>query len=348
LFTSRPNNPGFDQAPKSGEKDLDAGDRSRFDAGHDHGVFLMTLNPQVEALLDSLAQMPPIDFATVTPEVLRESIRLMQAGPPPAVGEVRDLSLDLPGRTIGARFYRPEGAGENAPLVLFYHGGGWVVGNLETHDATARALARTSGAAVLAVDFRLGPETKFPGPLDDCYDALLWAVDHAADLGIDPARLAVAGDSAGGNLAAAVAIRARDESGPALAHQLLIYPVTDADFDRPSYVTNGGGDYFLSTTMMQWYWAHYVDDVAAPHPHAAVLQHGNLSGLPSATVLVAQFDPLRDEGIAYAEAMAMAGVAVETEEAPGMIHGFFSMFEGIPDAMPIIERAGARLKAALA
>jgi acetyl esterase len=308
----------------------------------------MTLNPQVEALLGYFAQMPPIDYATITPDELRESIRAMQSGPPPAVAEVRDLSLALTGRTISARFYRPESAGQGAPLVVFFHGGGWVVGDLETHDATVRALAQTSGAAILSIGYRLAPETRFPGPLDDCYDALLWAVDHAGDLGIDPSRLAVAGDSAGGNLAAAVAIRARDESGPALAHQLLIYPVTDADFDRPSYVTNGGGDYFLTTTMMQWYWAHYVDDVAAPHPHAAVLQHENLSGLPPATVLVAQYDPLRDEGIAYAEALAKAGVAVETEEAAGMIHGFFSMFEAIPDAMPFIERAGARLKAALA
>jgi len=308
----------------------------------------MTLNPQVEALLGYFAQMPPVDFATITPQALRESNRVIQEGPPPAVAEVRDLSLDLAGRTIGARLYRPEEAGDSPPLLLFYHGGGWVIGDLESHDATVRALARASGAAVLSVDYRLAPETKFPGPLEDCYDALLWAVEHAADLGIDPSRIAVAGDSAGGNLAAAVAIRARDEGGPTLAHQLLIYPVTDADFGRQSYMTNGDGAYFLSTAMMQWFWAHYVDEMAAPHSHAAVLQHEDLSGLPPATVVVAQYDPLRDEGIAYAEALASAGVAVETEEAPGMIHGFFSMFEAVPEAMPYIERAGARLRAALA
>ncbi|OZA57295.1 MAG: hypothetical protein B7X78_09490, partial [Sphingomonadales bacterium 39-62-4] len=255
----------------------------------------MTLNPQVEALLGYFAQMPPVDYATITPQALRDLNKPMQMGPPPAVAHVRDIALDLPGRTIGSRFYVPEGAGENPALVLFYHGGGWVIGDLESHDATARALARASGAAVLAVDYRLAPETKFPGPLDDCYDALLWAVAHAAELGIDPSRLAVAGDSAGGNLAAAVAIRARDEAGPKLAHQLLIYPVADADFERDSYTANGGGTYFLSTVMMQWFWAHYVDDVNAPHPHTAVLRHDNLAGLPSATVLVAQYDPLRDE-----------------------------------------------------
>ena len=308
----------------------------------------MTLNPQVEALLGFLAQMPPVDYATVTPEAVREMNKPMQMGPPPAVAQARDLSLDLPGRTIAARLYVPEGAGKNPPLVLFYHGGGWVIGDLESHDATARALARASGAAVLAVDYRLAPETKFPGPLDDCYDALRWAVDHAGELGVDATRLAVAGDSAGGNLAAAVAIRARDEGGPALRHQLLLYPVTDVDFANGSYTDNGGGAFFLSTAMMQWFWNHYVHDAGDPHPHAAVLRHENLGGLPPASVLVAQYDPLRDEGLAYAKALTAAGVAVETELAPGMIHGFFSMFEAVPDAMPYIDRAGARLKAALA
>ncbi|MBS0474244.1 MAG: chloramphenicol hydrolase [Proteobacteria bacterium] len=308
----------------------------------------MTLNPQVEALLGFFAQMPPVDYATVTPEALRALNKPMQMGPPPAVEKVRDLSLALPGRTIAGRFYLPEGAGKNPPLVLYFHGGGWVIGDLESHDATCRALARSSGAAVLSVDYRLAPETKFPGPLDDCYDALLWAAEHASELGVDAQRLAVAGDSAGGNLAAAVAIRARDENGPALRHQLLIYPVTDTDFDNASNAENGTGDYFLSTAMMQWFWAQYLGDYSDPHVHAAVLRHENLGGLPPATVLVAQYDPLRDEGLAYAAALEAARVPVETELAAGMIHGFFSMFEAVPDALPYIDRAGARLRQALA
>lgn len=214
----------------------------------------MALNAQVEALLAMFAQMPPVDFAAISARALREinDQRPMQMGPPPAVAIVEDLSLDLAGRTIPARLYVPEGSGENPPLVIYYHGGGWVIGTLDTHDGTCRALARASGAAVLSIGYRLAPEHPFPAPFDDCYDALVWARDHAADLGVDGTRIAVAGDSAGGNLAAAVAIRARDEGGPALRHQLLIYPVTDADFSLPSYAANGGGQYFLSTAAMRW------------------------------------------------------------------------------------------------
>jgi acetyl esterase len=311
----------------------------------------MALNPQVAALLEFMSQMPPVDYATVTPEALREANKPMQMGPPPAVAKVEDVAIALAGRTIGARLYVPEDAGERPPLVVFYHGGGWVIGSLETHDATARAIARSSKAAVLSVDYRLAPETPFPGPLDDCYEALVWAADNAAALGVDGSRLAVAGDSAGGNLAAAAAIRARNEAGPSLAHQLLIYPVADADFARQSYISNGDGSYFLSTAMMQWFWEQYIPGLSAGTPApdmAAILRYPDLSGLPPATVIVAEYDPLHDEGVAFAEALAKAGVAVETTSAPGMIHGFFSMFEAVPDAVPFIEQAGARLREALA
>jgi len=310
----------------------------------------MTLNPHVEALLGYFAQMPPVDYATITAAQMRAgSDTPMQMGPPPAVASVRDLTLDLPGHTLPARLYVPEGAGANPPLVVYYHGGGWVIGTIETHDGTCRALANASGAAVLSIGYRLAPEAPFPGPLDDCYDALVWAHAHAPTLGIDAARIAVAGDSAGGNLAAAVAIRARDNGGPALRHQLLIYPVTDTDFTRASYVENGNGNYFLSTASMQWFWNQYLGDAVDGHVEGAtVLTAADLTGLPPASIYVAQYDPLRDEGVAYAEALKKAGNAVTCEVAPGMIHGFFSMFQAVPDASAYIDKAGAQLKTALA
>lgn len=307
----------------------------------------MTLNPQVEALLGLFAQFPPVDLATITAEDWRaRNNGPALAGPPPEVAKVRDLSIDLPGRILPARFYVPAGAGQNPPLVVFFHGGGWVLGTIETHDPLCRALANASGAAVLSVGYRLAPEVPFPGPLDDSHEALVWAHDHAAELGIDPARLAVAGDSAGGNLAAAVALRVRDAGGPALRHQLLIYPVTDTDFTRPSYVENGGGEYFLSTAMMEWFWTQYLGSVpAAPVGEAMVLRAADLSNLAPATVIMAQYDPLRDEGVAFAEALTAAGNPVQSSVVPGMIHGFFSLFEAIPDAMAHIDAAGARLRA---
>jgi len=307
----------------------------------------MPLNPQVEALLAMFAAMPAWDYATLTaPELRAVNDNPMAFGEPPAVARVEDLALDLPGRTLPARLYVPADAANPAPLVVFYHGGGWVIGTLETHDATCRALARASGAAVLSVGYRLAPEHPYPAPVDDCYDALVWAAAHADELGCDPRRLAVAGDSAGGNLSAAVSIMARDRGGPALRHQLLIYPVTDDDFSLPSYVENGGGDFFLSNAMMRWFWDRYLGDVADA-PLARVGRTPDLSGLPSATVITAEFDPLRDEGMAYAARLEQAGIAVDAAVAPGMIHGFFSMFQAVPDALPWIERAGANLARAL-
>jgi acetyl esterase len=310
----------------------------------------MTVNRQVEALLGFFAQMPPVDYATITGAQMRAaSDTPMQMGPPVAVASVRDVPIELPGRTLPARLYIPEGADENPPLVVYYHGGGWVIGTIETHDNTCRALARASGAAVLSVGYRLAPETRFPGPLDDCYEALVWAKDHAGDLGIDGTRLAVGGDSAGGNLAAAVAIRARDAGGPALRHQLLIYPVTDTDFTRPSYRENGAGNYFLSLMAMDWFWKQYLGAMPDGHVEGVtVLTTADLSGLPPASLYMAQYDPLRDEGVAYADALRAAGNSVHSEVVPGMIHGFFSMFEAVPDALPAIAHAGAQLKAAFA
>jgi len=306
-------------------------------------VRAMTLNPQVSAVLAAMADAPQLDLNTITPEEMRAGIAPMPCQSPPVVAEVRDLVLDLPGRDLSARLYIPEGAEVTLPLILFFHGGGWVICSVETHDALCRALALESGAAVLSLDYRLAPETPFPGPLDDCYDALIWSQANAAKLGVDARRVAVAGDSAGGNLAAAVAIRARDEKGPALRHQLLIYPVTDVDFGTASYRASEDAGGLLSTEMMRWFWHHYVGDLEDVSPLAAPLRHANLSGLPPATIIVAQYDPLRDEGLAYAEALQAAGGQVHSEEAKGMIHGFMTMLEAVPDGYPYLRRAAARL-----
>jgi acetyl esterase len=222
------------------------------------------------------AEMPRADYATITAAQLREmNDRPMAFGEPIAMARTQDVELVLPLRNLPARLYVPEGAGENPPLVIYYHGGGWVIGTIETHDGTCRALARASGAAVLSVGYRLAPEHPYPAPVEDCYDALVWTSRHAGDLGCDHTRLAVAGDSAGGNLSAAVAIMARDRSGPALRHQLLIYPVTDDDYSLPSYAENGGGEYFLGEAMMRWFWEQYLGDAeAAAKAAAAVANQG--------------------------------------------------------------------------
>ncbi len=310
----------------------------------------MPLNPQVEALLQMMAQMPALDFATASPADIRavfdNPIPLIA---PPQVARVENLEIELEGRNLDARLYMPEGADERLALTVYYHGGGWVIGTLDTHDGTCRALAQKSGNAVLSVAYRLAPEHRYPTAAEDCYDALVWAAANAERLGVDGSRLAVAGDSAGGNLAAAVAIMTRDRRGAALRHQLLIYPVTDNDFSLPSYAENGGGEYYLSTDGMRWFWGHYLGDTPVKNaPLAAVMNVENLAGLAPATVIAAEYDPLRDEGMAYAERLASAGVAVDAAIAPGMVHGFFSMFEPVPDAWVWIDRGAANLKRDLA
>lgn len=305
----------------------------------------MTLNPAVQSLLAMIAAAPAVDFETASVAEARAIFdNPMAFGEPIAMARVEDVAIALPGRTLAARLYVPEGASGTPGLTVYFHGGGWVIGTLETHDATCRALARASGGAVLSVAYRLAPEHRYPAAVDDCFEATVWAAANTVLLGIDGSKIAVAGDSAGGNLAAAVAIMARDAGAPKLCHQLLIYPVTDVDFSRPSYAANGGGDFFLSTAAMKWFWDHYLGAVSpAEAPLAAVLGRSDHGGLPPATVITAEYDPLRNEGDAYAAKLAAAGVPVDAVCAPGMIHGFFGMFEMVPDAMPWIERAGTNL-----
>jgi acetyl esterase len=307
----------------------------------------MALDPDTRNMLDMLASMGMGDIADLTPE----QARAMRMTPPPAeptpVGAVADRTLPSAREPIPVRIYSPATPAQRGALVYF-HGGGWVIGDLDSHDETCRRLCSGAGLTVISVHYRRAPETTYPGAVEDCYAATCWTAENAAALGIDPHRIAVGGDSAGGNLAAAVALMARDRGGPAIRFQLLIYPVTDADFARASYRENGEG-YLLSRRGMQWFWDQYVPDLEQRRePYAAPLRAARLDGLPPALVQTAEFDPLRDEGEAYAEALRQAGVAVRMTRYDGLIHGFFGMQDAIPAARPALQEAIAALREHLA
>ena len=283
----------------------------------------MALDPEVITLLARLEQDGFPDFETSSLGDLRAASVFPPADPPTAVGAVDERRVPGPGGEIPVRLYVPDGPGPH-PLVMFFHGGGWVVGDLDSHDETVRRLCAGSGAAFASVAYRLAPEAPFPAALEDCYAATAWAAGMAPALGLDPARIAVAGDSAGGNLAAALCLLTRDRGGPALCHQVLAYPVAGADLATESYRRHGEG-LFLTRHMMRWFWDQYVPRAAdRANPLAAPLA-GDAAGLPGATILTAEYDPLRDDGAAYAQHLEAAGVPVAYREFPGMIHGFLGM-----------------------
>ena len=246
---------------------------------------------------------------------------------PPQIGMVRDLTADGPLGPIPLRVYRPAGAPASTPLavLVFFHGGGWVIGDLETHDVLCRQLTAGSGVSVVSVDYRLAPEHKFPAAVDDAWAATRWVVAHAGELAVDASRLAVGGDSAGGNLAAVVALLARGKGAPAIAVQVLIYPVTDLVGETRSYRDFAEG-YLLTREGMRWFIAHYLTaEAEAADWRASPLRAQSLAGLPPALIVTAGFDPLRDEGEAYAERLRDAGVRVDSVCYGGMIHGFVPM-----------------------
>jgi len=261
----------------------------------------------------------------MTPAQARAEIRRSSrvfAGAPPAVARVEDRVLPGPAGPIAARLYVPFDDGKRRPLVVHYHGGGWVIGDLDTHDTACRHLAREADAGVLAIDYRLAPEHRFPAAVDDALAAFRWAAANAAALGFDPARVVVAGDSAGGNLAAVVAQLAGRDGGARPAAQLLAYPVTDLSTKHGSYRLFADG-FLLSERDMDWFRGHYLpDDAAALDPRVSPLLAPDVSGLPPAVVLTCGFDVLRDEGEAYARRLEQAGVRVMLRRSAGLIHGF--------------------------
>lgn len=307
----------------------------------------MPLDPQLQAFLDQTQAMHLPAFETLTVEQAREAAATMGNlnGAPEAVGSVDNLAAPGPEGEIPLRLYTPERDGP-LPVLMYFHGGGWVLGDLESHDGVCRALTNAANCLVVSVDYRLAPEHKFPAAAEDAYAATQWVAEHAARLGGDPDRVAVAGDSAGGNLAAAVALMARARGGPALVYQLLIYPVTDSSLDTTSCRENAQG-YFLTLDSMRWFWNHYLrGDADRENPYAAPLRANDLRGLPPALVITAEFDPLRDEGEAYAARLRTAGVSTDLKRYDGMIHGFFSMGAVVDQARVAMAEVAASLQAA--
>lgn len=307
----------------------------------------MPLHPQVlpmiELLNQSMAGLPATDVMEIS--TMREVSLAPPALNPTPVGRVEDRRIPGPAGEIPVRIYTPEGSGP-FPLIAFFHGGGFVLCSLETHDELCRAMCRDAGAVVVSVDYRLAPEAKYPAAADDCYAATAWCAAHAAELGADAARLVVAGDSAGGNLAAVTALRARDLGAPRIRHQVLIYPATHCDFNTPSYRENAQG-YFLTADAMRWFWAHYLANPAqASEPYACPAHAADLKGLPPATVITAEYDPLRDEGEDYAAQLRAAGVPVVLKRYDGMIHGFVSMGDVFDDARAAQRLIAEQLRAA--
>lgn len=283
----------------------------------------MNLDPQLAPLLAALdAGFPPVH--TMTGAQARATIRSRFVPPakPEPVAEVRDDTVPGPGGDIPVRIYRPDGHG--LPVLVYAHGGGFVFCDLDSHDGLCRNIANRVQAVVISVAYRLAPENRWPDAAEDVYTVAQWAVDNAGAVGGDARRVAVGGDSAGGNLAAVAAVMARDCGGPKIAAQLLLYPVIAADFDTESYRLYGKG-FYNPKPAMQWYWDQYVPALAdRDHPYASPLR-ANLTGLPPAIVVVAGHDPLRDEGLAYADALAAADVTTVRCTFGGAIHGFLTM-----------------------
>ena len=308
------------------------------------------LDPQVQLALAMMRLTGHRNLDTMTPDQARADIRRnarIFGGTPIPMARVETLTLPGPVDAIPAQLYVPRIDGTR-PLVVFYHGGGWVVGGLDTHDTTCRFLAREADVLVLAVDYRLAPEHRFPAAVDDALAAFRWAVREAGALCSDPARVAVAGDSAGGNLAAVVAQLARAAGGPAPAAQLLIYPATDLTTKRESFRLFGDG-FFLTERDVDWYKAQYAPDRAQwPDPRLSPLLAGDLRGLPPAIVATAGFDVLRDEGEAYAHRLQEAGVRVELRRVAGQVHGFANATGVSPAARDAMRELAGLLRAMLA
>ncbi len=308
----------------------------------------MALDRDTAELLDTLRRLDVAPLSAGTPELARAGYDAAPKPPGDHVAGVVDATVPGPTGAVPIRVYTPTEvtAGDpELPVVVFFHGGGWVLSHLDGHDGLARRLAVRSGAILVSVGYRLAPEHPYPAPHDDCWAVTSWLADHAGEFGGDGSRLAVAGDSAGGNLAAGVALRARDE-GVDLAFQLLIYPAVDVDFTRPSMIDNATG-YFLTTEDMRWFWDQYVPVPLRTDPYAVPMAATDLSGLAPALIQTAEYDPLRDEGEAFGARLHRAGVDVTVTRYDGVVHGFVSRWTQMARAEIAHDEAGAALRSAL-
>ena len=310
----------------------------------------MQLHPQMKAILDQAAASGAKPFHDMTPVEARKAIETMFSafrGEPAPFGKIENRAIPGADGNIDVRIYTPAGAGPFGALVYF-HGGGWVIGDLDSWDTLCRSLSADSGCVVVSVDYRLAPEHKFPAGPEDCYAATSWVAKNAAALGIDPKRIGVGGDSAGGNLAAVVSQMARDRGGPAIKFQLLIYPATDAGLDTPSQREFAEDGYVLSRKDMEWFWGHYLRDPKdVENPQVSPARASSLKGLPPALVILAAIDPLRDEGESYAARLQQDGVPTECRLYEGVTHGFVSMAAMLDEGKKAVADMCDRLGAAL-
>ena len=303
----------------------------------------MPLDPSCKAVLEqaaaanmpALSAMSPTDSRAMYREMNKDATKA-------ALAQVTDMDAN----GVAVRVYRPKEQCANNAALVYYHGGGWVIGDLETHDAPCRALAVGTGALVIAVDYRLAPEHAYPIPLNDCYTATRWVFEQASTLGINAANIAVGGDSAGANLAAVIVLKARQDDLMPIKHQLLIYPVTDSRMNTRSYTENAEG-YLLTKDTMAWFWDHYANRTQRLEADASPLNAQDLTGLPATTLVTAEFDPLRDEGAAYARRLQSSGNDVFYQQFDGLIHGFISMTDVVPAAAQAFDIISNKLKQAL-
>ncbi len=307
----------------------------------------MPLDPELKPFIAAMEAAYPVPIEKLAPTAVRAKVEeLSAAARPPRPPELKVEDRSIQGG-VRVRLYRHQGAEAPMPALVYFHGGGWVVGSIDTHDGVAAAFARDLKGLVVSVDYRLAPEHPFPAGLEDCYAATRWVAAEAKALGVDPARIAVGGDSAGGTLAAGVTFLARDRGGPKLAFQVLNYPVTDCNLNTLSYIELADGP-LLRRSAMAWYWQHYVGgDGYTRNPLAAPLQQDDLTGLPPALVTAAEYDCLRDEAACYAAKLARAGVATEYRLAPGLIHGYLRFTGGVAAARYEYQAIAAALCRAL-